>query len=103
VDGGVGELGQHRVDGLRFALAVMPVDRLDDLLARGEDRLYLFVQDELKFLNGIEVGGVAHDDFEGPVVLRHGQDDVLTGDRLGDQFDHGGGDGDLGEVDELQA
>src|SRR5205823_13881500 len=76
VDGGVGELGQHRVDRLGFALAIVPVDRLDDLLAGSQDGLYIFVQNELKFLDGIEVGGVAHDDLEGPVVLGHGQDDV---------------------------
>src|SRR5207302_1849753 len=103
VDGGVGELRQHRVDRLRLALAVVAVDRLDDLLARGEDGLYIFVQNELEFLNGVEVGGVAHDDFEGPVVLGHGQDDVLAGDRFGDEFDDGGRNGDLGEVNELQA
>ena len=39
VDGRVGELGEHRVDRLGFGLAVVPVDRLDDLLAGGEDRL----------------------------------------------------------------
>src|SRR5262249_4338416 len=46
VDGGVGELLQHRVHGFRFRLAVVPVDGLDDLLAAGEHGLYIFVQDE---------------------------------------------------------
>src|SRR5262249_19076632 len=98
-----GELRQHRVDRLRLTLAIVPVDRLDDLLTRGQDGLYIFVQNELKFLEGVEVGGVAHDDLEGPVVLGHGQDDVLAGDRLGDQLDDRRGDGDLGQIDKLQA
>ena len=103
VDGGVGELGEHRVDRLGFGLAVVPVDGLDDLLARRQDGLNIFVQDELEFLNGVEVGRVAHDDLERAVLLRQRQDDVFAGDRFGHQFDDGGRDGDFGQVDELQA
>ena len=51
VDLRVGELGEHRVDRLRLGLAVVPVDRLDDLLAVGQDRLNVLVQDELEFLD----------------------------------------------------
>ena len=58
VDGRVGELVEHRVDRLGFGLAVVPVDRLVDLLLDGEDRLDVLVQDELELLDGVEVGRV---------------------------------------------
>ena len=38
-----------------------------------------------------------------PFSWRQRQDDVFAGHRFGHQFDDGGGDGDLGEVDELHA
>ena len=79
--------GQHRVHRLGFRLAVVPVDGLDDLLARRQDRLDVFVQDELQLLHGVEVARVAHDDLERAVLLRQRQDDVFAGDRLGHQFD----------------
>ncbi len=101
VDGGVRELGQHGVHRLGFGLSVVSVDGLDDLLARCQDGLYIFVQDELKFLHGVEVAGVAHDDLERAVFLGQRQDDVFASDRFRDQLDDGGGDGDLGEIDEL--
>jgi hypothetical protein len=81
----------------------MPVDGFDDLLAGGEHGLNVLVEDKLQLLERIHVVGVADDDLEGPVLLGHGQDDVFAGDRLGDEFDHGVGDGDFGEVDELKA
>ena len=103
VDGRVGELGQHGVHGFGFGLTVVSVDGLDDLFARRQDGLYIFVQNELKFLNGVEVAGVAHDDLEGAVFLRHGQDDIFARDRFGDEFHHGGRDGDFRQVHELEA
>src|SRR5205823_7522731 len=48
IDGRVGELLQHRVDRFRFRLAIMPVDRLDDLFAGGQDRLNVLVEYEGK-------------------------------------------------------
>ena len=59
VDGGVGELGEHGVDRLRFGLAIVPVDGFDDLLARREDRVDVLVQNELQLLDRLEVGRVA--------------------------------------------
>ena len=103
VDGGVGELGEHGVDRLGLGLAVVPVDRLDDLLLRGEDRRDLGVEDELELLHRGQVAGVAHDDLEHRPVGGVGQDDVLAGDRLGHLLDDGGGDGHVGQVDELDA
>ena len=85
-------------------LAVVPVDGLDDLLAwqRAPAVMSLFRMN-WSFCDGVEVGRVAHDDLEHAVFLRQRQDDVFAGHRLGHQFDDGGRDGDVGQVDELQA
>ena len=70
-------------------VTVMAIDGLDDLLARRQDGLYIFVQDELKFLDGVEVRRIGHDDAEDSAVLGHGNDDVFARDRFGNEFDHG--------------
>jgi hypothetical protein len=102
VDGGIGELGEHGIHGFGFRLSVVPVDRFDDLFARGENGLYIFVQNELEFLHRIEVAGIAHDDLERAVLLGERKNEILARHRFGDQFDDGGGDGDVGKVDKLQ-
>src|SRR5262245_50156933 len=76
VDGGVGELGEHGVNGLGFGLPIVSVDGLDDLLLGSQDRSDLFVEDELKFFHGGDVGGVAHDDLQYRPILRVRQHDV---------------------------
>ena len=68
VDLRIGEFRDHRVDRLGFGLAIMPVDGLDDLLARSQDRRDFLVQDELQLLQRVEIGRIAQDDLEGAVL-----------------------------------
>ena len=105
VDGRVGELLEHRVDrlGLRVVAAVVAVDRLDDRLLGGQGDVDLAVQDEPELVERLEVHRVMHDDLDGAALLAEGHDDVLAGERLGDELDDRGGDLDLAEVDEVEA
>src|SRR5262249_40841857 len=65
-----------------------PVDRFDNLLAHREHRLDIFVQDELEFLDGIEIGRVAHDDLERPILLGKRQHYVFPRHRFRHEFHH---------------
>jgi hypothetical protein len=103
VDRGVGKLLKHRVGALAVGEAVVAVDRLHDLLARGDRHLDLAVEDEAELLLGVNVGGVAGGDPERAPRLSQGEDGVFAGHALGQQADHilrhlGGG-----EVHKLEA
>src|SRR5258708_38686759 len=74
------------VEGCRSptkSFPVVPVDRLDDMLARRQDGLHVLVKNELDFLDGVEVGWVARDNLDRPVLLRHRQADVFAGHPFG--------------------
>src|SRR5262249_38159764 len=58
---------------------------------------------ELKLLDGVEVARVAHDDLEGAVLGGQRQDHVFASHGFGYQLDNRLRNGDLGEVDKLQA
>ena len=85
------------------ALAVIFVDRLDDRFLGRQRDLDLAVQHEPQLVDRLEVQRVVHDDPDDPALLGQGHHDVFAGERLGDQFDDGGGDLDLVQLDEGQA
>ena len=105
VDRGVGELLEHRVDrlGLGGRPAIILVDRLDDRFLGGERDLDLAVQHEPQLVDRLEVERIMHDHTDGAALLGEGHDDVLAGERFGDELDDRGGDLDLVELDERQA
>ena len=103
VDGGVGELLEHRVGALAVGEAVVAVDRLDDLLADSERHLDLAIQDKPQLLLRVHVGGIAGGNAERAARLREREDGVFAGHALRKELHDLLGHGDFGEVDELEA
>ena len=82
----------------------MAVDGLDDLFAGGEDGLDVFVQDELKFLQGVEVAeGSLMMILSAPLSCDRGRTTFSRATDSGTSSMTAGGNGDFGEVDELHA
>jgi hypothetical protein len=88
VDGGVGELLEHRVGALAVGQAVVAVDRLHDLLPQREHRLDLAVEDEAELLLHVDVGRVAGGHREHAAVLGQREDRVLAGHALRQEPHH---------------
>ncbi len=87
VDLGIREFLQHGVDRLRFRLAIMAIDGLDDLLAGRQNRQNFLVENELQLLDRVEIGRIVDDDLERAVFLRQRNDDVFAGHRFRHQLD----------------
>ena len=103
VDRRVGEFLQHRIGALAVARAVVAVDRLDDLLARGQGQLHLAVQDEAELFLRVDIRGIARGDTERRALLGERKDRVFTGHALRQQAHDGGVDLERGQIDELDA
>ena len=102
VDRRVGEFLEHRVGALAVGEAVVAIDRLHDLLPRGEAHLDVAVEDEAELLLQFHVGGVARGQSKGAAHFGEREDRVFTGHALGEQFDHILRHGHASEVDDLQ-
>ena len=102
VDGGVGEFLEHRIGRLAVAGTVMAVDRLDDLLARGQRKLDVAVEDEAELVLGVDVGRIGAGDAERVAILGDGEDRVFAGHALREEIDDVLLDGDPRQIDKLQ-
>jgi len=56
----------------------------------------------LEFGDGFVIGGIAHGDLECGTIHFDGENNVFAGDGFGNQFDHGAGNGFVGEVDVVE-
>ena len=80
----------------------MAVDRLENALPRGQGDIDIAIDDEADLFAGVVVERIADDDLQRAVLLRHRQDRVFAGQRLGHQFDDRRRNDDFLEVDEVQ-
>ena len=103
VDGRIGELLEHRVGAFADRLAVVPVDGLQNGLARGQGDLDLAIENEPQFVEGVVIVGIADDDRQLAVALGQRDGGVFPGDRLGHQFDDRRRNDDFAQIDVVQA
>ena len=103
VDRRIGEFLQHRVGALADRLAVVAVDRLEDVFPGGQGNVDLAVENEPQLVEGVDVHRIADDDRQPIVLLRQGDNGVLPDDGLGNQLDDRGRNRHLVEVDVVQA
>ncbi len=102
IDRRIGEILQHRVGALAVQRAVVLIDGLQDALPRSQRDLDLAVQDKTQLVEGVQVQRIADDHAEGLPFVGHGEDDVFTSHRFGNQFDHRRRDHNLFQVHVVQ-
>src|SRR5262245_33206043 len=65
----ISKLLEHGVGRFTFDLAVVLVDRFEDLVARGQGNFDSPIEDKSQFFHGIDVIRIADDDLQGVVFL----------------------------------
>ena len=103
IDGRVGKFLQHRVGALILHLAVVPIDRFEDVFPRGEGDFHRPIENKPQFVERVQIVGIAHDYPQGAVIeFGHRQDSILAGDRFGYQFDDRRRNRHLVQVDKIE-
>src|SRR5262249_9295098 len=81
------------------SLPVMPVNRLNDLLAGRPDWAQVLVQNELQLLHLVKVGRIGRDELDRAVLIGQRQDSVCAGNACGYEIDDRWRDGQASRVD----